>query len=37
MARARARAWIGARARVQASAWAKAGYVVGPQITGDFI
>ena len=38
---ARARGWAralgGTRARVQARAWAKAGYVVGPEVMGDFI
>ena len=35
--RARARALVGTRARVRARAWAEAGYVVGPEVMGDFI
>ena len=34
-ARIQARAWV--RARVQARARAKAGYVVRPEVMGDFI
>ena len=37
MSRSWARALGGTRATVQARAWAKAGYVVGPEVMGDFI